>query len=124
MDTTLIGAQGEAKVISELTDRGWAVAKPILDLGVDLLACRIVDGSVKIVAIQVKTKATPSHNRGTCYGHQFTKSKIIDGVYYIIACLTIREYIIIPSEQAKQKTHWHKERAEWDEFKNRWELIR
>ena len=124
MDTQLKGAQGEAKVISELTDKGWAVAKPILDLGVDLLACKIVDDAIRTVAIQVKTEMKPNHHGGTCYGHHFTKSEIIDGVYYVIACPTIQEYIILPSEEAKQKTHWHKENVEWDNFKNKWELIR
>ena len=122
-NTTMVGAKGEAKVISELTDRGWAVAKPLLDLGVDLLACKVNEGTIKMVAIQVKTLETPSHHRGTCYGYGFQKSKIIDGIYYVIACPTIQEYVILKSEQIRRKTHWHKEQPEWDSFKNQWDLI-
>ena len=68
MDKILVGAQGEAKVISELTNLGWGVGKPILDLGVDLLAYKIEDSAIQLVAIQVKTLDTKSHHHGTCFG--------------------------------------------------------
>jgi hypothetical protein len=123
-NTTMVGAKGEAKVISELTDRGWAVAKPLLDLGVDLLACKIENHTVRTVAIQVRTLDTPSHDRGTCYGFQLNREKVIDGVFYIIVCPTIEEFVIIPSAQVRQKPHWHQRQAEWQRFKNRWELVR
>ena len=123
MSTAIVGARGEAKVISELTNRGWGVGKPLLDLGIDLLAYKIENHSIRLVAIQVKTLATPSHHRNTCYGAQFNGEDIIDGIFYIIVCLDISEYVIIPSVEIRRKHHWHQDHAEWQRFKNRWELI-
>ena len=124
MNTILIGAQGEAKVISELTNRGWGVGKPILDLGVDLLAYKIEKNTIRLVAIQVKTLEMQSHHHGTCFGIQFNREDVIDGVFYIIVCLGINEFVIIPSEEMKRKSHWHQNNEEWKNLKNRWDLIK
>lgn len=126
---TKIGAQGEAMVINELTKRGWAVAKPILDLGVDLLACKVENMKVKIISIQVKTRTKPTHGRtqgrATCYGIDLKRKRIIDGVYYIIACPNIEECVILPSEQVRKTPHLHRgKHREWEEFKGRWDLLK
>lgn len=119
-----IGAQGEAMVINELTQRGWAAAKPILDLGVDILACKVENRKVETIAIQVKTKSKRTHGHGTCYGFSIKRDKIIDGVCYIIACPRIQECIILTSEQIRKTPHLHRGRdREWDEFKGRWDLL-
>jgi hypothetical protein len=123
MSTTIVGARGEAKVISELTNRGWGVGKPLLDLGIDLLAYKIENHSIRLVAIQVKTSATPSHHGNTCYGAQFNEEEVVDGIFYIIVCPEIDEFVIIPSEEIRRKPHWHQDQEEWRRFKNRWELI-
>lgn len=123
MSTTIVGAKGEAKVISELTNRGWGVGKPLLDLGIDLLAYKIENHSIRLIAIQVKTLATPSHHQNTCYGAQFSEEDIIDGIFYIIVCPEINEFVIIPSEEIRRKPHWHQDHEEWRRFKDRWELI-
>lgn len=122
--TTKVGAKGEAMVISELTERSWAVAKPIVDVGIDLLACKVEDGKVKTVAVQVKTITKPSHGGGTCYGFNIGVRDIIDGVYYIIVCPATGEYIVLTSDQVRKKWHVHKGRdSEWDEFRDRWDLL-
>jgi len=116
------GAEGEALVISELTRKGWAVAKPILDFGVDLLACKIDNGKIRTMAIQVKTVTKKSHGNNTCYG--VNVDKIIDGVHYIIVCPKIPEYTILTSEQVKKKPHLHRGRhSEWQEGIVQWDSL-
>jgi hypothetical protein len=117
------GAKGEAHIISKLTESGWGVAKPLLDLGVDLLAYRIENRKVKVLAIQLKSLESESHENKTCYGFQIDRAEVIQGVTYIIVCPKIGEYLIIPSEELMKKSHWHRTHPQWEKFKEKWDLL-
>jgi hypothetical protein len=64
IDPALIGKSGELLVAAELMRRGVEVAYPASDVGIDLLAYRLVRGKIaanKFVPIQVKTRSASGY---------------------------------------------------------------
>jgi hypothetical protein len=60
-NTGLTGAAGELLVAAELLRRGIAVARPLYDQGIDLLAFH-VDDPTRTVPIQVKARSGSGYN--------------------------------------------------------------
>lgn len=76
---------GEHLVMINLIEQGWSIAKPLPDIGIDLIAIKIEDDKEsKVRCIQVKTSERYNQVKNICrkkshnlYGFKF--EKVIQG---------------------------------------------